>query len=234
MPAAARPGQQVSDTDSRGSASAGTALGIHDTGAWQAMWQGLPAPRPDPGLHAQLLLSYAEPHRKYHSTEHLQACLKHFARLRDQAEHPHEVLVALWFHDAIYAIGSSDNELRSAQWARSALLDAGASADCAQRVFDLVMVTRHDQAPGNRDQQVLLDIDLSILGQTTPVFDAYEQQIAEEFAAVPSAQRRTRRRQILQRFLDRPRIFHTNRFHDLLEARARANLQRSILQLQDP
>ena len=216
-----------------GNVAISAGFSVHDGVAWQAMWSGLPALRPDPELHAQLLQRYAEPHRKYHSTEHLQACLKHFKRLRAQAEHPDEVLVALWFHDAVYVLGSSDNELHSAQWARSALLDAGASADCAQRVYDLVMVTRHDVAPDTRDQQVLLDIDLSILGQSASVFDAYERQIAEEFAAVPLLQRRSRRRQILQRFLDRPRIYYTEQFHKLLETQARTNLQRSIRQIDD-
>ena len=199
--------------------------------AWQAMWHGLQATRPNLQLRTELLQRYAEPHRKYHSTEHLQACLEQFARLRDQAERVHEVQVALWFHDAVYEIGSPDNELRSAEWAKRAILEAGAGPDCAQRVFDLVMVTRHNVAPNSRDQQVLLDIDLSILGQSPAVFDAYERQISEEYAAVPLTQRRMRRRQILQQFLERSRIYHTDRFFTCFEAQARDNLARSIRQL---
>ena len=204
---------------------------LQDEDAWQAMWRGLQATRPDPQLRSALLQRYAEPHRKYHSTEHLQACLEQFARLRDQAERAHEVQVALWFHDAVYEITSTDNELRSADWAKRAILEAGVGPDCAQRVYDLVMVTRHNVAPSSRDQQVLLDIDLSILGQSPAVFDAYERQISEEYAAVPLAQRRTRRRQILQQFLERPRIYHTDRFFACFEVLARDNLARSIRQL---
>ncbi len=204
---------------------------LQDEAAWQAMWQGLHATRPDPQLRTALLQRYAEAHRKYHSTEHLQACLEQFAHLRDQAERAYEVQVALWFHDAVYEIRSTDNELRSAAWAKEAIVQSGAGADCAQRVFDLVMVTRHNVAPNSRDQQVLQDIDLSILGQSPAVFDAYERQITEEYAAVPLTQRRTRRSQILQQFLERPRIYHTDRFFTCFEAQARDNLARSIRQL---
>ena len=205
----------------------------HEPG-WHRMWQGFGVAQPDPALLRELLAHWAQPHRKYHSAEHLQACLRHFARLQVAPQYPHEVELALWFHDAIYEIGRNDNEQRSADWARAALRAAGVDGRVADRVHALVMVTRHDCAPGTGDQQVLLDIDLSILGQPTHVFARYELQIAEEFAAVPLAQRRVRRRAILQQFLDRPRIYHTAQFHGLFEAQARRNLQTSIAALQDP
>ncbi len=203
------------------------------TQSWQKLWQAFGVQAADPQLLARLLAHWAEPHRKYHGIEHLDACLRHFVRLQEVAVRPHEVLMALWFHDAIYDIGRSDNEERSADWARTVLLDAGVESACAQRVHALIMVTRHDCAPDSTDAQVLLDIDLSILGQPPHVFARYESQIAEEFADVPLAQRRVRRSAILQQFLDRPRIYHTQLFHDLYEAQARANLAESIKALRD-
>ena len=201
--------------------------------AWQAMWQAFGVQHPNPQLLAQLLARWAEPHRKYHSTEHLNACLRHFAQMQQAAERPHEVQMALWFHDAVYELGRADNEQRSADWARDAMLAAGIDADVAQRVHALVTVTRHDCAPTTQDAEVLLDIDLAILGQPGRVFERYEAQIADEFAAVPLAQRRSRRRAILQQFLDRPHIYHTALFHSLYEAQARANLAWSIGRLGD-
>ena len=201
--------------------------------SWQQLWRAFGVQQADPKLLAQALARWAEPHRKYHSTEHLNACLQHFDRLQSAAERPHEVLMALWFHDAIYDIGGTDNEQRSADWARTALLAAGVEPAAAQRVFDLIMVTRHDNPPHSRDAEVLLDMDLAILGQPPHVFARYESQIAEEFAAVPITQRRLRRSAILQHFLDRPRIYHTQLFHSLYEAQARANLARSIKALRD-
>jgi predicted metal-dependent HD superfamily phosphohydrolase len=198
--------------------------------AWTLLWQAFGAPVPE-GLLEALLAHYAEPHRHYHTQAHLDACLAHFGRVRAQADRPHEVEMALWFHDAIYAIGAPDNEQRSADWARSALLQAGARPDAADRVAALVMVTRHDCAPATTDQALLLDADLSILGQRPAVFDAYERQVRTENGAVPEDFFRRRRQGILQQFLDRPRIYHSAPFFEAFEAQARANLARSIRQL---
>ncbi|MEO6623385.1 MAG: N-methyl-D-aspartate receptor NMDAR2C subunit, partial [Burkholderiaceae bacterium] len=65
---------------------------------WQQLWQGFGLPQGNPQLLAQLLARWAEPHRKYHGIEHLNACLRHFGRLQGTAERPHEVQMALWFH----------------------------------------------------------------------------------------------------------------------------------------
>lgn len=189
-------------------------------------------------LHAELLAAWSEPHRRYHTLQHLGECLAHLKAARAEAARPEEVELALWFHDAIYAIGRNDNEQRSADWAREALLSGGAPADMASRVHSLVMATRHGvQAPSPadgddaRDTALLLDIDLSILGAPPQRFDEYEQQIAQEYAAVPEAVRRPRRKAILEGFLRRERIYATPHFHALCEAQARENLSRSIARL---
>ncbi len=200
----------------------------HHRHDWQATWRALAPRAPDSALLAQLANRYGEPHRHYHTLQHLDACLRHLAGLRPLAQRPDEVALALWFHDAIYDIGAADNEQRSADWARAALLAHGADTDVAQRVHALVMVTRHDQPPRTPDQELLLDVDLAILGAPPALFDAYEHQVRHEYQSVPPAAFRSNRRRILQGFLDRPRIYHTAAFHDTREAQARANLQRSI------
>lgn len=197
-------------------------------GQWQALWQELAGRAPEAGLLAQLCTRYSETHRHYHTLQHLDACLGHLARLRDQANRAPEVAIALWFHDAIYDIGATDNERRSADWASTALAAAGVTPQVADRVHALIMVTRHDQPPQTPDQALLLDIDLAILGAPGAVFDGYEQQIFREYQSVPPAAMRSNRRRILQGFLDRPRIYHTQTMHDAREALARENLQRSI------
>jgi predicted metal-dependent HD superfamily phosphohydrolase len=125
-------------------------------------------------------------------------------------------------------VHAHDNEARSADWARQALRAAGANEAAAERVHALVMATRHDAVPEGRDAELLIDIDLSILGAERARFDEYERQVGAEYAFVPDDVRLPRRRAILQRFLDRQAIYATPRMHAQLEARARVNLQRSI------
>lgn len=195
---------------------------------WHQAWQALGVTAPDDALCSELQRRYAEPQRHYHTMQHLGECLGWFEREKALAEHPGEVALALWFHDAVYDVHAHDNEARSAHWAREALRAAGAGEAAAERVHALVMATCHDAVPEGRDAELLIDIDLSILGAERARFDEYERQVGEEYGFVPAAVRLPRRRAILQRFLDRDAIYATPRMHALLEARARANLQRSI------
>ncbi|WP_285409776.1 N-methyl-D-aspartate receptor NMDAR2C subunit [Variovorax sp. efr-133-TYG-130] len=195
---------------------------------WNAAWHALGVAAPDEALCAELQRRYAEPQRHYHTMQHLGECLAWFEREQALAEHPAEVALALWFHDAIYDVHAHDNEARSADWARQALLAAGVDAQAAERVHALVMATRHDAVPEGRDAELLIDIDLSILGAGRERFDEYERQVHAEYGFVPEEVRLPRRRAILQRFLDRKAIYATPRMHAQLEAQARINLQRSI------
>ena len=198
---------------------------------WNATWRALGVAHADEALCIELQRCYGEPQRHYHTLQHLDECLAWFEREKEAAERPGEVALALWFHDAVYDVHAHDNEARSADWARGAMLSAGVPADAAERVHALVMATRHDAEPEGRDAELLIDIDLSILGADPARFDEYEQQVHAEYAFVPDEVRRPRRRAILQRFLARETIYATPRMHALLEARARANLARSIAAL---
>lgn len=147
---------------------------------WNAAWHALGVAAPDEALCAELQQRYAEPQRHYHTVQHLGECLAWFEREKPRAEHPAEVALALWFHDAIYDVHAHDNEARSADWARQALLAAGVNAEAAERVHALVMATRHDAVPEGRDAELLIDIDLSILGAGRERFDEYERQVHAE------------------------------------------------------
>ncbi|UXH78223.1 HD domain-containing protein [Roseateles amylovorans] len=196
--------------------------------SWTRAWTALGATGHGHDLRDTLLARYAEPQRKYHTQQHLEECLNLFDEVRDLPPHPAEVEMALWFHDAIYELRGGDNEARSAAWAEQALGAAGVARESVQRVRDLVWVTLHTREPVTLDEQVLVDIDLAILGADTTRFDEYERQICEEYAHVPGLIFRHKRRQILRRFLDRPVIYSTADLRARLEVRARGNLARAI------
>ena len=198
--------------------------------AWREAWRDLGCTGSDSEFRV-LVARYAEAHRCYHTTQHLAECLGLWRTARTLASRPGEVAIALWFHDAVYDTKRQDNEERSGDLARDALTRAGLSPEVGDRVHSLIMATRHDAVPTDGDMQLLVDIDLSILGADAARFDEYERQVREEYAWVPSMLFRRTRRKILQQFLDRPRIFQTEHFYQARESAARQNLQRSVTQL---
>jgi predicted metal-dependent HD superfamily phosphohydrolase len=133
------------------------------------------------------------------------------------------VELALWFHDAIYDTHRSDNEERSADWAKASVGNA--------RVHALVMATRHEAVPHDIDAQVLVDVDLWILGAPEERFDEYESQVRQEYGWVPGPIYRRKRKAILESFLARAAIYNTARFIERYEPQARVNLARSLARL---
>lgn len=195
---------------------------------WSNMWEELGVPVPGDRLLKELLARYSEPHRKYHTVQHLDECFEKLDDARSLATCPAEVELALWFHDAIYDVKRRDNEKRSAAWARSSALAAGVAAAACDRVHQLVMTTRHEAVPRGNDAEVLVDVDLSILGANSGRFDEYERQIREEYSWVPDLVFRPKRKAILKEFLVRPAIFNTRHFLERYEEQARSNLERSL------
>ena len=195
---------------------------------WTEAWRDLRLPPPAPDVLAGLLAGWAEPHRKYHTPQHLRECLALFERDRALARHPGEVAMALWFHDAVYDTARHDNEAASADWAARVLLESGAASDVAARVHALIMATRHSEVPATPDAKLLVDIDLAILGAEPSRFAEYERQIRDEYGFVPEDVFRDKRAAILRGFLARPALFSTPAYDARFDASARANLARAI------
>jgi predicted metal-dependent HD superfamily phosphohydrolase len=198
---------------------------------WQSAWRQLGASDADEDLFQRLVACYSEPHRKYHTLQHLNECFAHLESVRSIAERPGEVELGLWFHDAIYKTSRKDNEERSAEWARDSARAGGLSEDQANRIFGLVMITKHNAVPVGRDAEVLVDVDLGILGSAPARFDEYEGQVREEYPWVPGPLYQKERRRILQEFANRPTIYRTDYFRAAYETQARDNIARSLARL---
>lgn len=179
--------------------------------------------------HGKLVAAYGRPDRHYHTIAHVDDCLEQLAACALPAEQADPIALALWFHDAVYNWRSKTNEADSAAWARTFLAGCDADEALVARVDGLIMATCHfvpDPLVG--DQFLMSDIDLSILGRAPEVYNRYERAIGEEYKWVPKVTFRRERRKILRGFLERVAIFHTDRFKDLYEEQARANLQHAI------
>ncbi|MBY0524146.1 MAG: hypothetical protein K2R98_12145 [Gemmataceae bacterium] len=198
---------------------------------WLGLLAGLGA-KPTAALKAfdQLSARYAEPQRHYHTIEHighvLQAvdALCETVRPRDHSA----LLLAVYFHDAIYDPRAADNEERSAVVAAAGLKKLGVTKDTIAVVRELILKTKHhDAGEGDIDGQILIDADLGILGASPAMYDRYAQAIRCEYAWVLEDAYRAGRSAVLKKFLERPHIYRTPTYQ-ATEARARRNLRREV------
>lgn len=188
--------------------------------------------RPSRDIFAELADAYAAPDRHYHTARHVDACLSEFQHYRSLAEHPAEIEIALWFHDAIYDTRRIDNERLSAEWASEFLASEHADPASVSRVHALIMATRPAAVAADPDQQLLVDIDLGILGQPRNVFEDYDAAIRREYHWVPWPQYAEARVAVLSGFLDRPYIYATPPLRDRFETAARQNVAHAIAKLE--
>jgi predicted metal-dependent HD superfamily phosphohydrolase len=183
-------------------------------------------------VYEELVAHYLEPHRSYHALHHVSDLLIEFDIVRALAREPLSIELTIWFHDAIYDTHTADNEQKSADLAKQRIVGAGGKPALAEAVATLIMATKTHDPAIHTDAPLLVDLDLSILGQSTERFDEYECQIRREYDWVPIAIFKSKRAEILQRFLARPRIYSTDHFFTKYEQPARLNLQRSIGRLE--
>jgi predicted metal-dependent HD superfamily phosphohydrolase len=197
---------------------------------WESLWRRLGA-RGDAGTCLDMIVrAYSEPHRAYHNLNHIADCLAQLAPVPDAGDR-NAVELALWLHDVVYVPGASDNEGRSAAWAVDLCRSAALPPEFGRRVSDLILATRHDVPATTPDAQLMVDVDLSILGREPAVFDGYEAAIRLEYRRVPQIVYRLGRGKILRGFLARPAIFTTAWFHSRYESAARHNIERSLARL---
>lgn len=171
------------------------------------------------GLLLELTRRYQEPHRHYHSLEHIAAML-HAGRdlgLDDVQT------MAVWFHDAVYDPRSKTNEEDSAALAGSRLSAAGWARADVERVQRIVLDTKQHR-PTTSGAEAVLDLDLMSLALPWPEFTRNTRNIRAEYAHVADADFAAGRRAFFAAMLQRERLFYTP-FGTRWEDQARANLR---------
>ena len=174
---------------------------------------------------------YAERARKYHTARHINECLAILGRAK-HPEAPNPLLeYALWFHDAIYSTFSRQNEERSADRAAAVLARSGAQTADIELTRSLILATRHAVMPAGAPQELVVDVDLAILGADADRFREFELQIRAEYWWVPTTLYRKQRIAVLRSFAMRQSIYSTHEFREHYERIARNNIAWALEQL---
>jgi predicted metal-dependent HD superfamily phosphohydrolase len=179
---------------------------------------------------------YNRPPRAYHNWDHVLGC---FTELADTLQRPYSgmVFMGLVFHDIIYDVHRHDNEEKSAEFAREWLTRHNRygntiwSNAIITDVCHLIMATKHTGDPDSDDARLICDVDIANLGKPYAEFTEIGNKIRQEYAHVPDNIFRTKRAEIFESFLARPRIYFTDEFHTRYEAQCRENMTRAVSEL---
>ena len=182
-----------------------------------------------------LLDRWAEPHRRYHTTQHLREVLAALDFVSAGADVPVAVRCAAYWHDAVYDPTAPDNERRSAALASTALGRLGLAPQLVRDVTRLILLTTsHAPAPDDLPGALLCDADLAVLAATAERYTAYAAGVRAEYAHLRDAAFRRGRVAVLAALLDRPQLFNTVEGHRRWELAARGNLQAELDRLSGP
>ena len=202
-------------------------------------------------LGESLLQAWEQPHRAYHHSGHLSQMLTDLDRLyayRTQGSTPLALVLAAWFHDAVYEGAPGEDERRSEQLANISLeplVTAGLlSGDELQMVSLLVRATATHKLPESADLpagyepadiQFFLDADMAILAADSARYRRYLRGVRSEYSHFDDEAFRAGRMTFLRLILGRKRIFLSEEGLQLWEEPARANLQAELSEwAQDP
>lgn len=148
--------------------------------------------------------AYGAPQRHYHGLDHLVHGLSEIAVWAANTNAPEADVATLkqafWFHDAVYQIphGAHSNEEESARlW-----LGSGLAADLSEGAAQLIRATDHLQVNAIEHplKDVMLGVDLAILGQSDNLYDAYTRGVRMEYCDVPEDVYRENRRKVMLHF----------------------------------
>ena len=188
-------------------------------------------------LFDSLISRHREAHRHYHGVRHVTWVVRHVEELAvaEPVDDIAAVVVAAFFHDAVYDPQASDNEVASARLADRELTVLGWDESRRGLVTAMVEATATHDAPAiDTDTAVLLDADLAVLGSDPAGYQAYVAGVRSEYAHVSADAWRAGRTQVLRSFLERPALFATPTGRARWETRARANLAAELASLRDP
>ncbi len=174
---------------------------------------------------------YAQKHRYYHTLRHVNTCLMLLDEVGGLVSDLFSTETAIWFHDVIYDPLRHDNEAMSAAYAKHFLKSIKIPDHEIAKIERLILLTKHPSDPLREDEKYLIDIDLSILGAETALYDQYEKWIRQEYVLVSDEVFRKGRGEVLRAFLVQEYIYHTDYFRQKLEKRARENLERALRKL---
>jgi predicted metal-dependent HD superfamily phosphohydrolase len=183
-------------------------------------------------LFDALCTDYSQPHRAYHTLDHLIQIFQTLEQHAEKTRDPLRLAFAAWYHDVVYDPRAKDNEERSAARAETELKQLTADPQLPGRVAKLILATKsHHKGADDADGDLFLDIDYSILGSQPKAYQTYAARIRREYAHLTNEVWRAGRSAFLKTASERTPTFRTPLFENLYGAAARANMAAELAAL---
>jgi predicted metal-dependent HD superfamily phosphohydrolase len=174
----------------------------------------------------ELLSQYSASSRHYHGVQHIVSMLEGFDPIKASFEQPLAAELAIFFHDAIYDPSRQDNEAQSARRMQE-LLGGLVDRSLLETAARSIEATKQHALTPSHDTNLLIDLDMAILGQPWPVYERYARDVMQEYLPVYGelAYRHGRRTLFLEPTIAHGSVFLTDAFKSL-NAQALENMQR--------
>lgn len=203
-------------------------------------------------VYYDLHRKYAEYRRSYHNLEHvidllctlyvLEPVLKEEAFLHqaDYEEIVDELILLIFFHDAIYEPGNKNNEEESSYYFlsiarpfRTTLIPEHIRATKEHRDLNVDGLIPKSDVKRIRNEiylrKLLFDLDLASLGFSSFLFQEYRRKVEEEYPGVPKEVIKEGTKEFFKNFMqDRPAIYQTKTFRQIFEEQAQRNIKKLI------
>lgn len=202
------------------------------------------AARPDISVtwFDKLCQYHTEPQRHYHTLAHLEEMLLYFELVQTfrsynetlTKQEEDSIILATFFHDAIYDVHSATNEEDSAKLFQQYMHQVRKTDQDFQEletfVAECILATKSHKVDIEVPNclALFLDLDMAVLGKERRAYLNYSSLIRKEYDYVPHDVFCKKRADILENFLEQQRIFGTQIMHGAFEKRARDNVATEI------
>lgn len=174
--------------------------------------------------------SYSAKGRYYHNLSHLQQLLKELKPIQSQFKQWDVILFAILYHDFVYNVIKNNNEEESARYATKKLKEFNYPHDLTLLCSNLILATKKHE-PGDSEQNLFTDADLSMLGASPADYKIYKENIRKEYSVYPDLLYNPGRKKVLMHFLSMHRIYKSDYFFQRYESTARINLETELSEL---
>lgn len=179
-------------------------------------------------LWNEVMTYYSGKKRYYHDLTHLENLLEQLSAVKTNIHQWNTLLFTLYYHDIIYNAAKNNNEEESAVLAEKRMQQLGVPVEIIDQCRAQVLATKKHEVSADSDTNYFTDADLSILGQSWEVYEAYYKNVRKEYSIYPDIIYKSGRKKVLHHFLSMERIFKTDYFFTKFEVAAKENLQKEL------